>query len=328
VHFPFAPAQLARRFTQTTLPLLEKNQMSVQFSQSKSLMKVSLLSVCLLSAIASGCTVAAKNEDRPATEKTEKSSPATTEAKNSAGKARIKFAPNSPADTIRMFYKNLREKRFREAMMMTNLRPAIEGLTDAEMEDLRSDFEPLAAQVPAEIEINGEIISNNLATVTAKMPDEETGAPELKEFKLRRENDNWVILTADEAAENVAKKEGKNYFFTLRLDVHHQEAQSMMERIAKAQMVYALQNGGLYGDMQSLIAQNLLPADIQNTRSTGYRFNISLPSDKKSYSATAEPEVYAKSGKLSFLLELNEKDKKTVLKYEDKKGAPLKGKKS
>lgn len=292
-------------------------------------MKLSLLSIYLLFALVSGCTVAAKTEDKPTVEKTEKSTSATqSETKNSPKASRIQFAQNSPADIIRQFYKNLREKRFREAMMMTNLRPAIEGLTDVEMQDLNSDFEPLAAQVPAEIEINGEIVTNNLATVTAKMPDEDTGILELKEFKLRRENNQWVILTADDEAERMAKKEGKNYFFMLRLDVHHAEAQSMMERIAKAQMVYSMQNGGSYGDIPALVSQNLLPADIQNAQSTGYRYNISLSSDKKSYSASAEPAVYGKTGKLSFYMEYNEKDKKMRLQYDDNKGAPLKGKKS
>ena len=113
----------------------------------------------------------------------------------------------------------------------------------------------------------------------------------------------------------------------LRLDVHHAEAQSMMERIAKAQMVYAMQNGGLYGDIPALVSQNLLPADAQSPESTGYRYNISLSSDKKSYSANAEPAVYGKTGKLSFFMEYNEKDKKMRLQFEDNKGAPLKGKK-
>lgn len=291
-------------------------------------MKSSLLFISLSITLISGCTVAAKTEDDPApATKTEKTQPAPqNETKNSASKIQIKFAQNSPADTIRQFYKNLREKRFREAMMMTNLRPAVESLTDAEMEDLRSDFEPLAAQVPAEIEINGEIVSNNQATVTARMPDEDTGNLELREFKLRRENNQWVIVTADEEAERTAKKEGKNYFFILRLDVHHAEVQGMMERIAKAQMVYAMQNGGLYGDIPALISQNLLPADAQNTESTGYRFKISLSPDKKKYSASAEPAVYGKTGKLSFLMEQNEKDRKMRLRFEDNKGAPLKGK--
>ncbi len=45
-----------------------------------------------------------------------------SEAKNSFEKGTIKIAPGSPADMVRVFYKNLREKRFREAIMMTNLR--------------------------------------------------------------------------------------------------------------------------------------------------------------------------------------------------------------
>jgi hypothetical protein len=221
----------------------------------------------------------------------------------------------------------LREKRFREAMLMTNVRLAVEGLSEAEMEDLRPDFEPLAQQVPAEIEINGEIITNNLATVTAKMPNEETGALELKEFRLRRENDKWLILTADEAAENVVKKEGKNYFFMLRVDIHHAEAREMMGRIAKAQMVYALQSRGFFTDMQTLIAQGLLPDDIQNPVSTGYRYSIMLSPDRKRHAATAEPAVYGKTGKLSFILEFNEKAQKAHLKSDDNKGEPLKNKK-
>jgi hypothetical protein len=156
------------------------------------------------------------------------------------------------------------------------------------------------------------------------MPNEETGVLEDKIFKLRLEKDSWVILTADEAAEAIVKKEGKNYFFALRLDIHHVEASNMMERIAKAQMVYALQNAGQYADMPTLIGQGLLPEDAQNTQSTGYRFNVFPAPDRKKYSATAEPAVYGKTGKLSFLLELNEKDQKTHLTSKDNKGQPLK----
>jgi outer membrane murein-binding lipoprotein Lpp len=304
--------------------------MPFEFLQMKFRKNPSLLSACFLAAlVSSGCTVSAKTEEKsePVSSKQEKLSVNSPQTKSSSKSARIKFVQNSPADTVRVFYKNLREKRFREAMMMTNLRVAIEGLSDAEMQDLHSDFEPLAAQVPAEIQINGEIITNNQATVNAKMPNEETGVLEDKIFRLRRENDAWTILTADEEAEKAAKKEGKNYFFVLRLDIHHGEAQAMMERIAKAQMVYALQYGGAFADMQTLISQNLLPADAQNPQSTGYHFAISLSTDKKKYSANAEPDTYGKSGKLSFLLELNEKDQKAHLKFEDNKGAPLKAKK-
>ena len=37
-------------------------------------------------------------------------------------------------------------------MFLTNLRPAIESLTDAELKDLQVDFEPLAAQIPADVQ--------------------------------------------------------------------------------------------------------------------------------------------------------------------------------
>lgn len=299
--------------------------------RQNSLAQLSLLLLAFAAAnVLGGCSVSAKNDAPVSTETVKKAdaSSASTETKNSMRGARIKFAQNSPADTVRQFYKNLREKRFREAMMMTNLRPAVESLSAAEMEDLRADFETLAAQVPAEIEINGEIVSNNQATVTARMPDEETGAPGLKEFKLRRENADWVILTADEEAEKAVKKEGKNYFFSLRLDVHHAEVQSMMERVAKAQMVYAMQNGGAYADLKTLVASKLLPEDALSEASTGYRFDVQPSADKKKYWATAEPAVYGKTGKLSFLMEFSDKDNRTKLKSEDNKGAPLKGKKS
>ncbi len=236
----------------------------------------------------------------------------------------ITIESNSPAEIIRIFYKNLREKRFREAIFLTNLRPAIEGLTDAELKDLEVDFSLLAQTVPAEIHINGEIITNEKATVTAKIPDDETGKPELKEFRLARENGGWLILLVEREAEAAIKKEGKNYFFALRMDVYHAEAEAMMRQIAKAQIVYSIQNGGLFGDMKSLIASRLLSPDIENAALTGYRYTISLSSDKKSYTAAAEPEIYNKTGKLSFLFEVTKNNQNPPLKSADNGGKRLK----
>lgn len=283
---------------------------------------------CLLSStiLTGGCAVeAAKNEtapNAPATE-AEKIHTTTKEMKNSRG-GRIEIRSNSPADTLRTFYKHLREKRFREAIFLTNLRPAIEGLTDTEMKELEVDFTNLAQIVPADIQINGEIISGEMATVTANIPDDETGKLELKEFKLERNNGGWLILLVDKQAEAAIRKEGKNYFFVLKMEVHHAETEAMMQRIIKAQMVYAIQNQGLFGDMKSLVASGFLPADIQSSASTGYSYSISLSSDKKKYKATAEPEIYNKTGKLSFLLEVESPDKNPRLKSADNGGKPLK----
>ena len=230
-----------------------------KLSKANFRLKMSLLGACLSVAVIGGCTVSAKNHDETSTLQTktteEKIDSKQNAAKNPYLKGRIQIKANSPADAVRMFYKNLRERRFREAMMMTNVRPAIEGLTDAEMQDLSMDFEPIAKQVPPDIQINGEIVTGNTASVTAKMPNDETGVLEDKILTLRRENESWIILTADEKAEAMVKKEGKNYFFNIRIEVHHVEAKMMLERITKAQMVYALRNENTFGDMQTLVSQ-------------------------------------------------------------------------
>ena len=121
----------------------------------------------------------------------------------------IQIDPSGPADTVRSFYRDLKEKKFREAIFLTNLRPAIEGLTDSELKDFALDFESLAGQVPAQFEINGEIVSGDRATVTAKLPTADGDKTEVQPIKLRRERSSWIILTVDEEAESRILKEGK-----------------------------------------------------------------------------------------------------------------------
>jgi hypothetical protein len=232
--------------------------------------------------------------------------------------ATIDIEQGGPADTIRAFYAKLREKKFKEALFLTNLRPAIEGLTDTELQDFSLDFEALAGQVPAEIEISGEIISGDNATVTVNIPNAETGKSEAQPIKLRRENNVWVILTVDAEGEKRIKAEGKQYFYNLRIEAHHGEAQAMLRRIAKAQLVFSAENNGLFGEMQELVKANLLPEDITSSKSTGYNYEIKLSQDKKSYFAGATPAEYGKSGKLSFLLD------KMDIKSKDNGGKPLK----
>ncbi|RMG04748.1 MAG: hypothetical protein D6735_06390, partial [Acidobacteria bacterium] len=236
----------------------------------------------------------------------------------------IQIKPDSPADTVRKFYKLLREKRFRDALMLTNLRPAVEDLTEKELEDFKEDFEAISAQVPDELQISGEIVSNNEATVTLKIPDEDTKALEDKLIKLRKEKESWIILMVDEEAETEVKKEGKNYFYQLKIQTHENEAQLMLQRIAKAQIVYALQNAGQFTDIKTLVQQNLLPDDILETKSTGYRYKVVLSPDKKSYYATAEPAIYGKTGRLSFLMQVDGVDKQARVQSKDNKGEPLK----
>lgn len=217
--------------------------------------------------------------------------------------AMIPIDAGGPADTVRAFYTKLRERKFREAIFLTNLKPAIESLTEAELAEFSVDFEELAGQIPTQIKINGEVISGNTAKVTAMLPSEVTGKEEVQTIDLRREGNVWIIQTVDAVAEAQIKKEGKEYFFNLRIKTHEDEAKSMLERVAKAQVARTIENGGICGEMQELIDAGLLPDDIRTSESTGYNYVIKLTPDKKRYFATATPAVYGKSGKRSFLLE-------------------------
>jgi len=290
--------------------------MSNKFFQFHNLLFAVIFSTFMISS----CAVeAAKDKPESDKENLQLKTSAAVEPKNLTPKATIKIELNSPADTVRVFYNNLREKKFREAMFLTNLRPAIEGLNDAELKDLHVDFEPLANQVPTDIAINGEIISENKATVTAELPDVDTDKIGLQEIKLRRENGVWIILTVDEQAETEVKKEGKNYFSALRIKTHHEEAKAMLERVHKAQMVFATQNSGLYADIPTLTDKGFLPKDILTADTTGYHYQIQLANDNKKYVATATPAVYGKTGKLSFRFEADG-NKISSLKSQDDKG--------
>jgi len=231
--------------------------------------------------------------------------------------ATIEIKPNSPADTVRAFYTALRENKFREAIFLTNLRPAIEGMTDAELKEFEGEFNAIAKHVPKEIQINGEIVSGSTATVTARLPTEDLDKQEIQQIKLRKNGDVWVILTVDESAEKRIREEGKNYFLTLRIETHQDEARDMLDRVAKAQMAFAATNQGNYGDVEALINAQFLPDDIRSSESTGYRYSVTVTPDKKRYSASAVPAVYGKTGKRSFAIELDERGQPRLVSRDD-----------
>src|SRR5678816_280149 len=61
-------------------------------------------------------------------------------------------AVKSPSDVVREFYKAMREKRFREAFDLSIYKPAIDSLKPQEFEELRPDFEKMAAVIPVEVD--------------------------------------------------------------------------------------------------------------------------------------------------------------------------------
>lgn len=282
----------------------------MKYSVLKPILTVSCIAVIFF--VSSACSVA------------ESKTEAVTSAPRSSNQtgASIKIEPNSPADIVRVFYGFLREKKFREAIYLTNLRPAIEGLSDTELKEFEVDLENVARYVPAEIEINGEIISGSGATVTAKVPGDDPEKKEIQEIRLRKDKDGWIILSVDESAEARIKQDGKNYLRNLRIETHQDEAREMLNRIAKAQVAYAAQNGGKFADIRRLVDGKLLPADVLSAESTGYIYSVAVTDGGTKYYATATPAEYRKSGINSFLVRLNEKSQ-PLLTSKDTGGKPL-----
>jgi hypothetical protein len=224
----------------------------------------------------------------------------------------------SPSDTVREFYKAMREKRYREAFELSIYKAAIDPLKPQEFEDLRPDFDKVALAVsekmPTDVKITGEQISGDDATVFIKILDAD-GKEELEPTMLVKLNGGWVVGDRD-SLQNV-KKAGKEFFFNARIDAHHSDVQDMLTRISLAQLLYSQQHNGLFADLATLITAGLLPKDLEGVESTGYRFHISSVDAGKSWNAGAEPAQYGRTGKLSFYMDA------AGVRSGDKNGKPL-----
>jgi hypothetical protein len=223
----------------------------------------------------------------------------------------------TPAETVREFYRMMRERKFREAFALSIYRPAIEPLSAEEFEDLRPDFERMAAAIPEKIEVSGEQTSGDVSTVFVKIVGADASAPEAEPVGLMRDaaGGGWVI--GDKENMEVVKKAGKQFFFEARIQTHHSEVQAMLQRINIAQQAYTLQNKESFADLPTLIKAGLVPKDIEATDLIGYRFHVELSKDAKSWTARAEPLTYNRTGRLSFFMD------QTGIRSADIGGKPL-----
>lgn len=217
-------------------------------------------------------------------------------------------AQGSPSDVVRAYYTALKESRFRDSMLMTILRPAVEALTAEELKEFQTDFARVSPAVPADFEITGESLAGEEATVFVRTGE----GRELKvePINLIRERGAWIIGDREGAAE--VKKLGKKFFFEKRIEAHEADAEDMLRRIKNAQLAYALQNAGSFGDLNALVRAGYVPQDILGSETTGYRFTVNVSTDAKSFTAHAEPERYGRTGRLSFHLDASGVRKKDV----------------
>jgi len=213
-------------------------------------------------------------------------------------------APRTPTDTMRDFYRMMREKKYREAFSISIYRQAIEGLSTEEYNDLKPDFDRMAIavseKIPEKVDITGEQISGDVATVFVKVigPD---GKENVEPASLIKIDNAWVVGDKENLA--LVGRAGKKFFFEARINAHHDDVQEMLTRISLAQVVYSQGHNGQFGNTAELIAGGLIPKDLEGVESTGYRFQVVRPADGKSWYATAEPAQYGRTGRLSFYLD-------------------------
>jgi len=210
--------------------------------------------------------------------------------------------PRTPSDIVREFYKAMRAHRFKDAWAMTIYKPAVEGLTADEMADLRVDFEEQAAKIPEQVEIMGEEISGNTATVFVKVPVSES-TPQITSEPVTLINSGGVWIIGTEAKQAEVIKKGHRFFLDALIEEHQSDIEDLLKRLVALEAGYAQQHNGAFGDLPALIKAGLMSDEVGEPKAMGYTFRITIAKDGKSYVSSAEPVRYGHTGKLSFWMD-------------------------
>ncbi|MEK6320523.1 MAG: hypothetical protein AABN33_02445 [Acidobacteriota bacterium] len=216
-----------------------------------------------------------------------------------AGAAHAQRKAGSPAETVVSFYRALKEKRYVEGFRHSVYRNAVKGLTAAELQDLAPDFARTFAAIPDKIEPSGEQITGDKATVSLKFG----GADEPQQVGLVRVGSEWLVGDRETLA--LVNSQDRAFFFNARMLVNEGEAYEMLQRIVGAEIIYSRKFAGKNASLQELIRLGGVPRDIEDGEASGYRFALTVSADEKSFSATASPVSYGKTGKVSFYADIN-----------------------
>lgn len=224
--------------------------------------------------------------------------------------ANAQHKETSPTEVALTFYRALKDKHYVEGFRHSVYRNAVEGLTPAELQDLEPDFARTFSTIPEKIEARGEMITGQTATVSLKF----AGAEDVQQVALVRSGGDWLI--GDQETLALVNAQGRAFFFSARMLVNESEAYEMLQRIIGAELIYSRRFEGRNIPLSELIRLDAVPKDIDDGESSGYRFTVTVSADQKSFSATATPTAYGKSGKVSFYADIN------GVRGEDLKGQP------
>jgi hypothetical protein len=217
---------------------------------------------------------------------------------------------NSPSAVVRFFYRNLHEKNYVTGLRLSVYNPAVEKLTAEEVKDLEPEFSRIAEGIPAEVEIRGEQVSGDEATVFVKLP----GSDKPQEMSLIKVDGQWRV--GDKDTFKLVKKEGRDFFFNARIQVGEAEAYQWMEEISGAQIIY-FQAKKKFTSLEELIALGGVSKQITENAGSSYKFELKLSDDGLKYAVSAIPTQYGRTGRKSYFV-----DHSGIIRAEDKKGQP------
>jgi hypothetical protein len=220
------------------------------------------------------------------------------------------YKAGSPTFVVQQFYQLLRAKRYAEGFRLSIYSLALEGLSAAELRELEPDFERIAAALPEQVEIRGEEISGDTATVFVKL----SNAAQSQEVALLKVEGRWVI--GDHDTQKILKKQGRTYFFNERMRISEAEVNEWLQEILGAQLLY-FKAKQRYASLQELSRISEVYQPLAHGIASGYRFTVTPSADGQRFVATAVPLTYGRTGKLSFYA-----DQTNLIRAEDKAGQP------
>lgn len=200
-------------------------------------------------------------------------------------------AADSPTGAVMNFYRALKARQYVEGFRHSVYKSAVEGLSEDELKDLEPDFARTFSQIPDKIEARGEQASGDTATVFLKFD----GIEEPQIVALVRVGKSWLV--GDKETLEQVNSQGRAFFFNTRVMVNEEEVFDTIERLVGAEIIYAQRFQGQYAPMEEMLRLNALPKDVE---AGGYKIDLILSEDRKSFFVTATPHIYGKTGRLSF----------------------------
>ena len=205
----------------------------------------------------------------------------------------------SPTAAALSFYRALKEKRYVEGFRHSVYRSAVEGLSAAELQELEPDFARTFAQIPDKIEAQGEQVSGDTAVVTLKFE----GTEQPQTVALIRVGGDWLV--GDQAALADVKQQGRAYFFNVRMLANEDETVDILQHIVGAEVIYGRKYPGRAASLAELIRLGGVSKEMETGVVGGYRYAMALSADQSSFTVSAVPVAYGKSGRLSFYADIN-----------------------